>query len=74
MSESEDSTGTKRRRSRVRNRIRGARERLAYGRLEQVRVECQDDLVCVEVAEGRSECQSENPNGRELQNHGPAVD
>ena len=60
---SEDSTGTKRRKSRVRSSIRGAKERLAYGRLEQAEVQCLDNLVCVEVEEGRKECQEENPNG-----------
>ncbi len=61
-----DSTGTKRRKSRVRGTIRGARERLAYGRLEQAEVECQDNLVCVEVGEDRKECQPENENGKDV--------
>lgn len=60
-----DSTGTKRRKSRVRGAIRGATERLAFGRLDQIEVECLDDLVCVEVeGEDRSVCQAENPNGK----------
>lgn len=63
-SKTEDSTGTKRRKSRVRGTIRGAKERQAFGLLEQVQVECQDDLVCVKVAEDRSVCQEENPNGK----------
>lgn len=63
-SRSEDSTGTKRRKSRVRKTIRGARERQAFGRLEEVELECRDELVCVEVEEDRSVCQAENPNGK----------
>ena len=62
-SDSEDSTGKKRKKDRVRKVIRGARERQAYGELDEAELQCQDDLVCVEVEEDRRECQPENPNG-----------
>ena len=54
----------------MRRRIRGARERQLYGRLEIAEVECQEGLVCVEVSEDRMECQQENQDG----NNHAAVD
>ena len=58
-----DTTKRSRRKGQVRRRIRGAREREVYGRLERAELECQDDLVCVEVSDDRMECQAEDPNG-----------
>jgi hypothetical protein len=57
------STGTKRRKSNVRETIVGAIERLAFGRLDQVEVQCQDGLFCVEMEEERRTCQEENRDG-----------
>ena len=48
---------------RVRSRIQGVRERLAYGQLEVADVPCQDGLVCLEVEEDRRECRPVNLNG-----------
>lgn len=66
---SEDTTKRRRRKSQVRRRIGGARERELYGRLETADVECQDGLVCVEVAEDRMECQQENQDGNNQAEH-----
>lgn len=62
-STNEDSTRRSRRKNQVRGRVRGARERKAYGKLEPAQLQCQDDLVCVEVGVDRRECQLENQNG-----------
>ena len=48
---------------RGRGKVRGAREREAYGELEEVELECQRDLVCVDVGGDRKKCQPENENG-----------
>lgn len=62
-STSEDSTRRSTRKNQVRGSVRGARERKAYGELEPAEVQCQDDLVCMQVGVDRKECQPENEEG-----------
>ena len=72
--EEDDETSKSRSRSRSRSRrrrgkghssVRGAREREAYGKLDEVELECQDGLVCMDVGGDRKECQPENAEGME---------
>ena len=50
----------------ARRRIGGARDRFFYDDLSGASVGCQEGLVCAPAGFGRSECQPENPNGRQM--------